>query len=504
MKKLNDFGQKIGGAKKDIWAIFKEATEDEQSKMARKAALWKHPKYESLEKQGIPREVLFWRDQMRDAVAPKPVKSIGIEEYMSFVLDVKLDAEECRTLDDIKKFYKGSDNETAGIFKYLEKASDDPKDKHWKYASSTAKQLLDGNTVLRYVYHIDRIKKDSDASMFMATLDEKENKKYEIIKCTAENMCSEKFDDKRFKNVITLPNSIVTFFDTANYTSLLSESDENAVYVPMYNKKTRIGVALSEFEAKNIIAKDKSKRLSQKEDAKKEAFLPPHLSVIERTGSSYNFFKDISLGGGLAIAFGARGRGNAMAHYELDKNVINMTKKRGAGSLAHEWGHAMDAYIAEQFGVHGFASANLSKMPESVKKLVKAFKEQDGKETFFYESSKFFDGEYKKAGNGYWSSAHEMFARAFACYVKDKLDGRRSDYLVGHAECAVSGVMVAYPRKDERKFINQCFDEFFTDMIEKGILSKYEPEAKKETDNIEEVNIEDLLFEGQGGQMMFF
>ena len=29
--------------------------------------------------------------------------------------------------------------------------------------------------------------------------------------------------------------------------------------------------------------------------------------------------KDISLGGGLAIAFGARGRGNAMAHYELDK-----------------------------------------------------------------------------------------------------------------------------------------------------------------------------------------
>ena len=47
-------------------------------------------------------------------------------------------------------------------------------------------------------------------------------------------------------------------------------------------------------------------------------------------------------------------------------------------------------------------------------------------------------------------------------------------------------------------------DEFFTDMIEKGILSKYEPEAKKETDNIEEVNIEDLLFEGQGGQMMFF
>ena len=319
MKKLNDFGQKIGGAKKDIWAIFKEATEDEQSKMARKAALWKHPKYEALEKQGIPREVLFWRDQMRDAVAPKPVKNIGIEEYMSFVLDVKSDAEECRTLDDIKKFYKGSDSKISGIFKYLEKASDDPKDRHWKYASSTAKQLLDGNTVLRYVYHIDRIKKDSDASMFMATLDEKEDKKYEIIKCTAENMCSEKFDDKRFKNVITLPNSIVTFFDTANYTSLLSESDENAVYVPMYNKKTRIGVALSELEAKNMISKDKSKRLSEKEDAKKETFLPPHLSVIERTGSSYNFFK-FSDGGVLMARYGLRG--GEFGNYTTSKDRI--------------------------------------------------------------------------------------------------------------------------------------------------------------------------------------
>ena len=42
MKKLNDFGQKIGGAKKDIWAIFKEATEDEQSKMAKRLFSMSH------------------------------------------------------------------------------------------------------------------------------------------------------------------------------------------------------------------------------------------------------------------------------------------------------------------------------------------------------------------------------------------------------------------------------------------------------------------------------
>jgi hypothetical protein len=52
--------------------------------------------------------------------------------------------------------------------------------------------------------------------------------------------------------------------------------------------------------------------------------------------------KDISLNGRLALAFGARGKGTALAHYEPDRKVINMTKYGGAGSLAHEWGHAMD------------------------------------------------------------------------------------------------------------------------------------------------------------------
>ena len=47
---------------------------------------------------------------------------------------------------------------------------------------------------------------------------------------------------------------------------------------------------------------------------------------------------DIALGNRLSIAFGARGSGNALAHYEPMREVINLTKMRGAGSLAHEWG----------------------------------------------------------------------------------------------------------------------------------------------------------------------
>ena len=52
--------------------------------------------------------------------------------------------------------------------------------------------------------------------------------------------------------------------------------------------------------------------------------------------------RDISLGGTLAVAFGARGTGGAAAHYESDRTVLNLTRLRGAGSLAHEWAHALD------------------------------------------------------------------------------------------------------------------------------------------------------------------
>lgn len=60
----------------------------------------------------------------------------------------------------------------------------------------------------------------------------------------------------------------------------------------------------------------------------------------------------ISLNGDLALAFGARGHGlsGARAHYEPDRAVMNLTKMKGAGALAHEWFHALDHYFGRQDG----------------------------------------------------------------------------------------------------------------------------------------------------------
>lgn len=66
--------------------------------------------------------------------------------------------------------------------------------------------------------------------------------------------------------------------------------------------------------------------------------------------------KDISYQGTLSIAFGSRGRGNAAAHYEPLRKVINLTKMHGAGSLAHEWWHGLDDYLGTYFGSKEFLS----------------------------------------------------------------------------------------------------------------------------------------------------
>ena len=58
--------------------------------------------------------------------------------------------------------------------------------------------------------------------------------------------------------------------------------------------------------------------------------------------------KEVSLGGTLSLAFASRGNGGSgPATYDPKHHVINFTREGGAGSLAHEWAHALDYYIGK-------------------------------------------------------------------------------------------------------------------------------------------------------------
>lgn len=100
-------------------------------------------------------------------------------------------------------------------------------------------------------------------------------------------------------------------------------------------------------------------------------------------------------------------------------------------------------------------------------------------ETDYYKNSKRMGQECEKDG-GYWESNTEMTARAFACYIKDKLAPEISDYLAGHADSAVTivtgkdgktEILKAFPEGEERKAIHAVFDEVFADLKRQHFLT---------------------------------
>ena len=134
--------------------------------------------------------------------------------------------------------------------------------------------------------------------------------------------------------------------------------------------------------------------------------------------------KAISLNGELGIAFGARGSGSALAHYEPDEIVINLTKTKGAGSLAHEWWHALDNYFARAAGVKAGMVTDDPRI--QMRKVLR-----DAYTQFTSEMSRSAYGKRSKANGTYWGSMHEITARFFAEWVTRELarEGAQNTFL---------------------------------------------------------------------------
>ena len=145
----------------------------------------------------------------------------------------------------------------------------------------------------------------------------------------------------------------------------------------------------------------------------------------------------LSLGRTLALAFGARGNGgrNApLAHYEPDLQVIAITKARGAGSLAHEWFHALDYHTAAGCGGRrGRPATELLARENAPTPLGRLLRACGGtlRQSGLAERSRLLDRR-RPARRPYWSTTREMAARAFEAWVRRTLAraGVRNDYLV--------------------------------------------------------------------------
>lgn len=177
----------------------------------------------------------------------------------------------------------------------------------------------------------------------------------------------------------------------------------------------------------------------------------------------------VGFNGKLGLGLGARGRGKARAHYEPDGpggKVINLTRKKGAGSLAHEWGHFLDHAISQADGGRewlsnsavGGSATRLAVQVLMTSPVMGSFKAR------VTEIAKSSETDKKKQQNavGYWTSNPEMFARCFERYVQHKLHkaGRENTYLVAYRK-AGGGASKLWPTDAEVAQMEPMFDRVF-------------------------------------------
>jgi len=136
--------------------------------------------------------------------------------------------------------------------------------------------------------------------------------------------------------------------------------------------------------------------------------------------------KNLGINNQIGIAFGARGMSKAAAHYEPEANMINLTKEKGFGSLAHEYGHALD------YNIGGFIDQNKNYNALSGgRSTAKTLTDNAGGQFRWYvnkivdviKASESYNkmASDKKYADVYWHRRSEIWARFFEQYICYKL-----------------------------------------------------------------------------------
>ena len=564
-KPIADFGEKIGGAKKDVWSGFKDKMDEAKGLDIASEPLsksWPEPNYQALLDNGADQWAVGFMHAARDAVPRKPTKSYklkswvsGVEMLRNFAADI---ADGTISVDKVKseirilaathsqfqfldllnriELYQAVGHSKSladvrisyGEYAMLNGVEYKPSKIIWtveKKAASTAfsnfpQQLAQGNT------------KQAAIEDFKAKF-----ANMEIAKPASKEVTFDVFSErgkpgffvgkKIGRNFVTLAGPFDTVKEARSHRNdnqdQLVTKLEKAKEIPSERRDTnnpRVGEDMR--EGKDVTPEMFSNAFGFRgvefgnyvEQSKRQADLNEAYDALMDMAALLGIPpKSISLNGTLGLAFGARGSGGkqaAAAHYESNKVVINLTKKSGAGSLGHEWWHALDNYFSRMAQKPGSfmterldvnlsgKGSNYIYRDEGVRKeMIDAFGAvmKSIRSTAIKARSSKLDGKRTKE---YWTTDVEMSARAFESYLISKLQDNNAsnDYLaniVGADTWAAAEKIgfelddsYPYPTAGEIPAIRAGFDHLFS-VIE-----------SKETDQ------GTALFSREGGQRSKF
>ncbi len=448
-KTRKDFGQKIGGARKDLYSSslsvpdLEHMNEAERAKYVRRDSIWPRPDAKKqIAVQGLSQATAFWQNLIRVNLRPAPLFSAPKtqEDYIRTVEQIR---------DRINAVTK--EEEIPSVLDWLEE------------------------TFLEHHRYYTLIREDTGSAV-RAELFRRRNFDLPYLKAQAKyrQYGEPKTDNKQKARKGRFPIPALAGVVRSGPDYLSWKHADPQMFLDLGIKGGEFGNWMSDADAESSL---------------------DHCYLAFRDLSDILGIEppDISLNHTLSIAFGARGHSSAAAHYEPLRQVINLTKFKGMGCLGHEWAHALDDYIGRSCGLEmtesgSFASRKYKRteIPSSFRLLMdkllwKKTMLSDGLTTVntaseYLKGSREFDRIFSKAGHGYYADPCEMFARAFDCYLSDKLKsaGIQSPYLTSHADCfriKRNGETVsAIPEGPERAAINCCFDRLLTDLKERGLL----------------------------------
>ncbi|MAY16052.1 MAG: hypothetical protein CMI06_12010 [Oceanospirillaceae bacterium] len=179
----------------------------------------------------------------------------------------------------------------------------------------------------------------------------------------------------------------------------------------------------------------------------------------------------ISLRGTLALQYGRGGRPGVSAHYSPLQRSFALAKNAGPGSIAHEWFHAFDHYMATKAftgaPAMSFASSlwlqNKSATEHPLNTLLgDCFKaillSVDGNDPspLFIASA----AQDKALNIHYYSQPEELCARAFEAFIQDA--SIKNVFLVKGSKASAEAQSGLYPQDEQRRTINLAFSRYFS------------------------------------------
>ena len=406
LKVSRDFGEHIGGARKELWSAGGINLEDlldmndaEKAKFVKKDNIWKKPGYEQMVEAGVPKVVAYAIKEVRNAIPAKP--------YVSYFEQDDPEKVKYR-MECYVKFVTMIRDTMSGV---------SSEEEFMEKQQVVYNQIVDPERSTRYSIS----SKTEYTGLFQTKL-------LRAIRCNHQTFCNYIHYMEVEQFAVKKEDKVPAGWKIEKYSpdGFYSRSRVGCIRDTYIVSKgySVIEKNIPTYEEALCKCQEYAKQLRAKKPRKASA-TPKQLKRVERTGLpdvrngrdivGEDFLKDFGIRGGefgnwmsekdaqaslnmayeafcdfadvlgiplssvsfcgrLAIAFGARGQGSAVAHYEPLREVINITKMKGAGSLGHEMFHALDDIVAKKLGLKKMMTESFEKekIPESVRNVISA------------------------------------------------------------------------------------------------------------------------------------